>query len=625
MRYPSNNLFRSLLARFFVLLCCVAPINLQAETPIEYSDEPILPFTLSYLEDPSGTLTLQDILTIKDEFSISDTDSPNFGFSESVYWFYTRVANPSENQEDWLMEIGYPMLDNLQLHTIASDGTQRLSESGDKLPFNTREYATRNFTFDVEILAGGYTDLYLRVDSDSSMQVPIQFWPLDTFAENKLSENLLLGGYYGILLAMLVYNMMLIPWIRDWVYVYYISYLTAFCLFQLSITGLAYKYLWPESTFLAEHAILLSMSFAGFFTTLFTHALLEVRKKLPRHHLALMAVASIYLLYAPLSFLFEYQIVVRAFNALIIGSTIYFIYVTLAALRSGVSTARFYLFSWVAFLVGVVIYALKTQGLIPTNLFTEHAIQLGSALEVVLLSFAMAHRFKTIEEKLISVQIHAKETLEQRVAERTQELKKVLDELTVSNARLEGLNNTDQLTGINNRAFFDSHIEYVWNNTARANEQLAILMVDVDHFKGINDSYGHLIGDEVLIAIAQTISKTLTRSTDQVARYGGEEFVVVLPSTHEAGAQVVAERIRKSVASIRTLDFGLGSDVTVSVGVSCISPATSKLELRDVLTQADKALYKAKDNGRNRVEVYKDLPDGDSVIDFSAAARIVQS
>lgn len=608
----TGNQFVLVLLMFF--LCTIAESVIALEYP-EGTDP--LPFTLSYLEDPSGSLSVQEVLAQKSQFLVSETNAPNFGFTESAYWFSINTSDQLAEEQLWLLEVGYPMLDQVNLYSRDNNGNYTVTEGGDKHPFSVRKNATRNTSFEVATSPGSENNFLLRVQTASSLQVPIKFWSMSSFASSMQTQYLLLGVYYGIMLALLAYNLMLIVWIRDPVYLYYAGYLATFSLFQLSITGLGFKYIWPESVFMAEHALPLFMSLSAFFSTIFSHSLLQVRKYMPAHHPVLVALASVFLLATLATFLFDYRWVIKSLTALVLVGSVYLIYVATQSLKSGVTTARYYLAASLSFLVCVAIYALKAQGSLPTNIFTEHAIQVGSALGAILLSFALAHRFKIIKDQVAVIQTHAKETLEQRVEERTRELKIVLEELTVSNARLEGLNNTDQLTGINNRTFFDSHIEYVWSNTARANEYLTILMVDVDHFKDINDTYGHLVGDEVLVAIAQTIKKTLTRSTDQVARYGGEEFVVALPSTHESGALIVAERIRKSVEMIRTIEFGLGSEVTVSIGISCVSPATSNLRIRDVMAQADKALYHAKHNGRNRSETF--TGDSSTVVDFSTA------
>ena len=167
---------------------------------------------------------------------------------------------------------------------------------------------------------------------------------------------------------------------------------------------------------------------------------------------------------------------------------------------------------------------------------------------------------------------------------------------------------TDGLTGLANRKAFDQKLDECYAKWLSTKQPFSMALVDIDHFKNINDTYGHLCGDEVLRRVAQTITGCLTRSTDSVARYGGEEFIVLLPHTNQTGAEHVAESIRKKVESLRL--FCQGNEVAaqklrvqVSIGVATAAPALGD-ESTVLFSNADQALYEAKNNGRNRVVVY---------------------
>jgi diguanylate cyclase (GGDEF)-like protein len=159
----------------------------------------------------------------------------------------------------------------------------------------------------------------------------------------------------------------------------------------------------------------------------------------------------------------------------------------------------------------------------------------------------------------------------------------------------------DELTGTYNRRFLEEALaKLVVPDDRRRGQVLSLMVIDLDHFKKVNDTYGHQVGDMVLKTVAQTLHKTLKES-DVLARYGGEEFVVVLPRTDTAGAIVVAERLRIAVAglSLRKLAPVAPERVTISIGVaSCPVHATTVAEL---IHAADEALYTSKSQGRNRV------------------------
>ena len=159
---------------------------------------------------------------------------------------------------------------------------------------------------------------------------------------------------------------------------------------------------------------------------------------------------------------------------------------------------------------------------------------------------------------------------------------------------------TDALTGIANRRSFDERLKAALREAKESSDTLSLLMIDIDHFKKFNDSFGHPLGDKVLQLVAR-ILKTSIKGRDTVARYGGEEFSVILPSTRMAGAAVLADQIREAVASRHIIQKRTGEDfgtITLSIGVANLRSSDSSESL---IKRADDALYTAKHNGRNRV------------------------
>jgi len=159
---------------------------------------------------------------------------------------------------------------------------------------------------------------------------------------------------------------------------------------------------------------------------------------------------------------------------------------------------------------------------------------------------------------------------------------------------------TDSLTGLANRRRLDQVLRQEWSRAQRNRKPLAVLMVDVDHFRAFNQRHGHAGGDHALREVASTLQLCIRRPADLAARYGGEEFQVLLPETELAGALVLAERIRAQVESLAPFADDHHA-VTVSIGVGVYTPGTQQ-DLTQVLGAADEALYRAKANGRNRVE-----------------------
>jgi len=193
------------------------------------------------------------------------------------------------------------------------------------------------------------------------------------------------------------------------------------------------------------------------------------------------------------------------------------------------------------------------------------------------------------------------ELLRARISERTQELNEKNELLEQANARLERLSFFDELTGIANRRYFQRLIGEDWQSAMRDRGSLALIMIDLDHFKDLNDTRGHRAGDESLKRVGEFLGTTIRRSGDVAARYGGEEFAVLLVGAGEAEALMIAERLRAGIEQLAIPYDDSGSRfLTASCGVAAMTP--SAREVSDTLIElADQALYSAKNAGRNCV------------------------
>lgn len=204
---------------------------------------------------------------------------------------------------------------------------------------------------------------------------------------------------------------------------------------------------------------------------------------------------------------------------------------------------------------------------------------------------------KPISEVVLRAKVNAM----RRLVEMQRALVEVTQELNEANKELQRLSTTDGLTGLANRRFFDEILVREWRRCERMKKPMAIVMLDVDHFKKYNDTYGHQQGDECLKAVAAQVGRSAPRASDLAARYGGEEFVMVLGETTTDGARWVANHICQTVAELKmphsASSFG---HVSVSCGVASILPIEG-MSADVLLKTADEALYKAKQQGRNTV------------------------
>ncbi len=187
-----------------------------------------------------------------------------------------------------------------------------------------------------------------------------------------------------------------------------------------------------------------------------------------------------------------------------------------------------------------------------------------------------------------------------------EQLSEMNQQLQQANHKLERISWEDGLTNLSNRRYFDETLQKEMKLMHRRAEPICLIMLDVDHFKLYNDSYGHQAGDHCLKQVAAAIASLVRRPADFVARYGGEEFAMVLPSTNEEGGKIVGEKLLQKIASLKIEHNASESNryVTVSAGLSCLVPG-SGTTVSKLVSLADNALYEAKHSGRNCLKIHE--------------------
>ncbi|HLD64968.1 MAG TPA: diguanylate cyclase [Pseudomonas sp.] len=174
-------------------------------------------------------------------------------------------------------------------------------------------------------------------------------------------------------------------------------------------------------------------------------------------------------------------------------------------------------------------------------------------------------------------------------------------QLQTANLQLQQLSRTDRLTGLNNRGYWEECLKHEYARHRRYQSTAALVMFDIDHFKKVNDTFGHPAGDKVIQAVAEVVREQV-RDTDYAGRYGGEEFVVLLPDVDSAGALLFAERLRQRIESLLIIYEGQSIPFTISLGVADLNQPMD--EYQQLIERADQALYASKKGGRNQVNLY---------------------
>jgi diguanylate cyclase len=556
-----------------------------------------------FLADPSSVADVHAISRLPAQrFTRHSGGAPNFGFTQERYWFRTQLLQVN-GDESWFLEFAYPPLDNIDVFLLDHHGEVLVAEhGGDRRPFDQRLIKSRHFTVELPLPLGEPVWLYVAVQTEGSLQMPAVLSSAHHYVSTSRTEYYLLGLYYGALLSMLLYTLLTYLSVRDASHLYYIAYIAAYGLFQLTLNGLAFQYLWPQFPSWSNRMLPLSITVATLTLILLTRSFLQTRTLAPRIDRLLLLVQRLYVALALACLVMPYDWAIRLSTASVVISPLVVFAVAVRIFWAGYRQSRFFLLAFTVLLLGMVLYALKTFHVLPGTYLTEYALQIGSALQMILLVVALADRMRLLKQENLRIEQEARVLLEQRVLERTEELNSALLELSDKNRQLSELSTIDGLTGVYNRAHQEEVLATEWARACRQKGPLSVLMVDIDHFKGINDNHGHQSGDAVLKTVATLIKGFAKRKADVVCRYGGEEFMVILPDTTLDGAQLVAEGIRQALAE---LDIPLVDEVikvTASIGLASAIPGSpAQDELVALVGAADAALYRAKQEGRNRV------------------------
>jgi len=312
--------------------------------------------------------------------------------------------------------------------------------------------------------------------------------------------------------------------------------------------------------------------------------------------------------------LLSYGAVIKFLLVLAVPACVFLLGIGVFMWRKGHIYARVFTVAWATFLLSVISNSLGYLGLVDGAFIQRYAIMVGSGIEILLLSWVLALRYAEERKAKVAAQAEAleraeeaqqtqqelNERLEEKVAERTFELEITLRELQETNSELEQKSSEDALTGIYNRRYLNRQLEMEFRRAYREQTTLALIMLDIDYFKPINDQHGHLVGDQVLRALALLLQRLLKRPCDVVCRYGGEEFAILLPATDWEGAMKLAKKISLDVADYNFKTDAGDLTITVSLGVAVAHPEQYALA-EQLLGAADQALYSAKSAGRNQV------------------------
>lgn len=526
------------------------------------------------LEDIQGKMTFDQINSFASHltFQTYRGDELSLGITQSVYWvrFKAPVIVSDKPIGGWLLQLNNANIDNIDLFIPEQNAEQshayQVKKIGSHRPTTDRDILDSTWVFQLPPTFKEHQFIYLRLESTSALRLPITFWQVDAFMRTAFIKNIGFGAFYGILLVMLLFNFFIYTVLRDKAYLFYVFYVFFMFLYQFQVHG--HSRLIFELPYRLYNAIFWVCLAATFiFSVLFTQHFLQVKPG-SSFNKVLTAILLIALLQGILG-AFGYNIWANQL-AHLLGLLGPLFIMIIASLRysQGFRPARYYILAWGVLFSGVIIWVLAAY--LPGLLLAVDVLLLATASESVLLALALADRVKTLKIR--------GEALSNRVK------------------RYRDLSMTDGLTGLNNKRSFDRTLTESIKDSLKKQATFSLMVIDIDHFKSYNDTYGHLEGDRVIVRLARVLLNAASE-TQHAFRYGGEEFVMVLNGFSCDDAIPVAENIRiRIMTEPFTPTLNESVVVTVSIGIAQFQADDDRESLFE---RADMALYKAKANGRN--------------------------
>ena len=424
------QILRLLLTSFFL---CISGLTHSAFDPIilDHNTQKVaLGNHAYYLEDIHGSYSLDDIIELDNHnFELLTEESLNKGFTHSTYWLKFSIEDRTldNKTQHWKIETTYPLLDYLDIYIIDENKNIEHIKMGDTYLYNQRPVDHRNFIAPISLHDNEKNEIYVRVMTSSSMQIPVFIWHPDFFFEARSGEQYGLGLYYGMMMVMFFYNFFLWFSIRDSNYLWYIGYLAAFAILQTATSGLGYQYLWPTSPWIESIAPPISIALVGIFGIAFTRRFLHTRQ----YHLVadnlLRSVLGLSFIVLALSFVADTATVMALAKIVVVTFLFFILYASVAMLLRGHRQARFFLAAWVSLILGGLFTIGMMLGIFPNTFLMTHASKIGSAIEILLLSFALADRIKVIEKEKRVIESRAQKELE-RTNKQLQENNRLKDE-----------------------------------------------------------------------------------------------------------------------------------------------------------------------------------------------------
>jgi len=398
---------------------------------------------IEMLEDPNNSFSFEQVLKSQ-EFSLISQNIPNLGISKSSFWLKFEISNIT-NDSNLNLILEQPNLDEVELYILSPNNNEyQLIRKGEFEAFHHKNYQHPNYIFDISIPENESRAYLLKIKSNEQIFLPLFISSVKSTIEYISKQDTLFSFYAGIILVMLLYNIFIYFTVRDNSYLYYAFYILFILLTQIALKGYHFKYLMPDFPEWANKSVTLFPSIVGIAAIEFIKNFLRTKEKVPLLNKVATLLEGVFLISIVLLFLDHPTKSFQIMQTSTMLLSVYALYVGFKLVKLGYRPAKFFLLAWSILCVGAFIYVLKDYGILPYNNFTNYTLPAGSAIEVVLLSFALADRINILkaekeeaQARELEAQKDKEDALEKKAEELQDEVNIATFKLKLKNQRLE--------------------------------------------------------------------------------------------------------------------------------------------------------------------------------------------
>lgn len=549
---------------------------------------------LQYTASDASQLSAAQISAVRNWQTVAGKQV-NFGFSDHAYLLKFTIENTSQQTQNLVLDIGNIYLDYIDLLVLDEHGNLvDQARLGDRVPANERSVHHAQYLHHLSAKPNQSLTVVMRVESSSAISVPLTLWQRNTFIEYDFKRTVSFGLFFGILIMLGLYHSVISLLMRDISLFYYATFIFSILVVFLLREGVVSAFIWPDAAFGTESANIIAVGTACWGISFFTSKILLLKNAMPTMDKLLKFFSLSNLIPGLLVGVIDYGLLIRISLSLALVLTILYVIALTQRVREKYPAAKHLITASCFAVIGITAAILTVLGVLPVNAISQVGIYGCITLMGLFYSLSISYRMNLDRALREEAQGKLANRLDELVREQTDELESIHNQLKT-------ISITDGLTQLYNRRHLDNVFVVEYNRAYREGSPLSVLLLDIDHFKQLNDNHGHGFGDLCLVTAGKLLNKIARRPCDIAARYGGEEFVLLLPDTDFDGAYHMARRIKQAFAEQEVAEGDVSTVISVSIGVASEVPER-KDQQEALLKRADQWLYKAKQNGRNRIE-----------------------